>query len=150
MPVTFGSVGDIIALAQLVKDLVEALHKSRGAAAEYQSLIRDLEILEGTLQHLEISFQTQQDTPEVSALYETGRRIEAACSQSIRAFQARIEKYDHDLGDADVNKVRATFAKFRWQTGEKGELANFRVTIAGHIASMNMLLNAINMCVCLS
>jgi hypothetical protein len=42
MPITFGAVGDIIFVCLLVKDLVEALDKSRGSKAEYQSAIREL------------------------------------------------------------------------------------------------------------
>ncbi len=42
MPITFGSVGDIIAVGQLAWSLGKALNTSRGSAAEYRSLIREL------------------------------------------------------------------------------------------------------------
>jgi len=41
MPITFGSVGDIISVCLLVKD-VEALEKARRCKAEYQAVIREL------------------------------------------------------------------------------------------------------------
>lgn len=34
MPITFGSVGDIITTGLLIKDLIKALHGSRGSASE--------------------------------------------------------------------------------------------------------------------
>src|ERR1700753_3933526 len=45
MAVTFGSVGDIIAVGQLIKDLVSLLDDSRGSRSEYQSLVDQLKIL---------------------------------------------------------------------------------------------------------
>jgi hypothetical protein len=40
--ITFGSVGDIIAVGQIAWALAKALTDSRGAAKEYQSLIKEL------------------------------------------------------------------------------------------------------------
>ena len=35
MPITFGSVGDIISLSLLIKDLIKFLDQVRGSSAEY-------------------------------------------------------------------------------------------------------------------
>lgn len=42
MPITFGSVGDVISVCLLIKDLVKTLDDSRGSSAEYQEVIREL------------------------------------------------------------------------------------------------------------
>jgi hypothetical protein len=42
MPITFGSVGDIISISLLVKDAMKALDDSRGSGGEYQGVIREL------------------------------------------------------------------------------------------------------------
>lgn len=42
MPITFGSVGDIISISLLVKDAMKALDVSRGSGGEYQGVIREL------------------------------------------------------------------------------------------------------------
>jgi hypothetical protein len=40
--ITFGSIGDIIALGQIALSLAKALSDSRGSAREYQALIKEL------------------------------------------------------------------------------------------------------------
>lgn len=42
--VTFGSVGDIIAVGQIAWNIAKALSSTRGSAKKYQSLIKDLEL----------------------------------------------------------------------------------------------------------
>jgi hypothetical protein len=41
---TFGSLGDIIAVTQLVYQLAKALDHSRGSAREYQELRKDVDL----------------------------------------------------------------------------------------------------------
>lgn len=41
--ISFGSVGDIIAVGQIAWALAKALTESRGSAREYQGLIKELE-----------------------------------------------------------------------------------------------------------
>ncbi|KAG9383509.1 hypothetical protein A1F94_005420 [Pyrenophora tritici-repentis] len=95
MSVTFGSVGDIISVCLLVKDLVTALDKARGSKAEYQAAIRDLWILERVL--LEIELITKQHgseaTPELRSLWETANQAVSRCVRLISDFLARIRKY---------------------------------------------------------
>lgn len=40
--ITFGSVGDIIAVAQIAGSIAKALSDARGSAKEYQDLIKEL------------------------------------------------------------------------------------------------------------
>ncbi len=42
MPVTFGSVGDIVAIAQIAAQLLKALSSSNGSAQEFQDLLVQL------------------------------------------------------------------------------------------------------------
>jgi hypothetical protein len=46
MPITFGSVGDIIAVGQISWSLAKALNDSRGSAKEYQGLLKELRAFE--------------------------------------------------------------------------------------------------------
>lgn len=47
--ITFGSVGDIIAVAQIASALALALNDSRGSAKEYQSLKKELQAFDQAL-----------------------------------------------------------------------------------------------------
>ncbi|MCJ1481229.1 hypothetical protein MMC06_001385 [Schaereria dolodes] len=75
MPVTTGSVGDIIRVCLLVKDLITALDSSRGSSAEYQELVRELWALDRVLLEVELLVRTCSDIIELNALRETARRI---------------------------------------------------------------------------
>jgi hypothetical protein len=47
--ITFGSVGDIIAVWQIALQLAQALSDSRGSAKEYHALIRELQAFDQAL-----------------------------------------------------------------------------------------------------
>ena len=50
--ITFGSVGDIISICQVIVKTVSALSESRGSAVEYQGLINELWSLAQALESL--------------------------------------------------------------------------------------------------
>lgn len=49
MSITFGSIGDIIAVAQIAWSLAKALTDSRGSAKDYQGLIKELQTFDQAL-----------------------------------------------------------------------------------------------------
>jgi hypothetical protein len=54
MPVIVGSIGDIIAIAQVAEKLYKALRASRGSAAEFQDVVLELSTFYGTLERVTI------------------------------------------------------------------------------------------------
>jgi hypothetical protein len=52
MPVIIGSIGDIIALAQVAEKLYKALRASRGSVAEFQDVVLELSTFYGTLERV--------------------------------------------------------------------------------------------------
>jgi hypothetical protein len=143
MPVTFGSVGDIISICLLVKDLVEALDKSRGSKAEYKSLIRELWILDRSLLEIELLARIHGGgaTPELEALWKTARKAVDHCKELVSAFSTRVQKYQKSLGQNETPTfIKATAMKVRWCIGEKDAVDKFRVEIAATSASFQMLL----------
>ena len=147
MPVTFGSVGDIIAVAILVKDLVEALDQSRGSQTEYRQLIQDLRLLEDVLRkvdHLCNTSGTSGASFETVALHQTALKITTSCRNLIQAFAARLVKYEKGLGDniQKKNVLKSAVAKIRWQVGEKEDAVRFRAEIAAQTTSLSVLLGA--------
>lgn len=143
MPVTFGSVGDIISVCLLVKDLVEALDKARGSKAEYQSVIRDLWTLNRAL--LEIDLLTRQHgdgaTPELKGLCETAKVAASRCRELLESFLGRLKKYESTFHEQQNPSIlREAAMKIRWRLGEKEALDEFRVQIVGMSSSLHMLL----------
>lgn len=48
--ITFGSVGDIIAVAQITAQLLKALSTSRGSSKEFREVVQELETFHGALE----------------------------------------------------------------------------------------------------
>src|SRR2546423_9092228 len=86
MPITFGSVGDIISICLIVKDLVDTLNKSRGSSAEYSEVIRELWVLDRALLEVELLSRTHSATVELNALCETARQTVDKCRLTVEAF----------------------------------------------------------------
>jgi hypothetical protein len=141
MPVTFGSVGDIISICLLVKDLVEALDKSQGSSAEYSQTISQLRVFERALLETHLLLQTPEPTAELSALFETARQTVEDCGLRIQAFRNKLRKYKLHLQDGgSSNFVKDAARKVQWQVSQKDETEKFRAEISAYTESINMLL----------
>lgn len=104
MPISFGSVGDIIAICLLVKDLVAALDESKGSAVEYREVLLELRALERGLLEVDVLSRSHAPTVKLNALYATARKAALDCRQPVEAFLDRIKKYDPSLGTG-VSKI---------------------------------------------
>jgi len=151
MPITFGSVGDIVSVGLLIKDLVVALNESRGSQAEYKQLVDELNLLRdvlGRIDHLCNTTSTWTATRrfEVTALHDTTLLIAQNCRKFIEGFNVRLKKYDKTLGSSGARSksemLKATVAKIRWQTGEKEEVVRLHAEIASQTASLSLALGA--------
>jgi hypothetical protein len=141
MPLTFGSVGDVISVSLLVKDLLLALDSSKGSSAEYQKCVRELYILDTALLQVERLSRTHSAAPELYALCETARHSIDKCRISVASFTDRIRKYGKSLAaGGSGNSFKDAARKVQWELCEKDEVARFRVEVAGYSNSINMLL----------
>lgn len=140
MPFTFGSVGDVITLGLLIRDVIKCLDDSRGSSAEYQAVIRELWSLDHALLEVELLLVSSQQSTELNALRETALRIAEKCEACISAFRDRVRKYRGFLGSNGSGDLLGTAVrKFRWAVSEKESLARFRAEIIAHCLSLNML-----------
>lgn len=141
MPITFGSVGDIIAIGQLIKTLVDTLDNSRGSSAEYVALTRDLWLFERALHQVSMLSKTCDDSIELNALRVTTWQAVETCRESMSVFLAKIRKFERSLGEGGSgNVVKDAARKVQWQLTRKEEVERFRAELAGHYAAINMLL----------
>ncbi len=139
--VTFGSVGDIITICIIIKDLVKALDDSKGSSAQYQEVIRELWALDRVLLEVELLWRTCESTNELKALRETAHRMADQCRRSIEAFLEKVEKYRPSLRNGGSGSVlRDATMKIRWQVSHADELTKFRAEINAHCSAINMLL----------
>ena len=150
MSVTFGSVGDIIAVGLLIKDLVAALNQSRGSQAEYNQLVDELNLLGDVLDRIDNLCNAAGTTvgriSEVSALHEATLQIAQNCRKCMEGFIARLKKYGKTLGSSGTRTksemFKAAMAQIRWQLGGKEEVVRFRAGITSQTAALNLALAA--------
>ncbi|ORX97798.1 hypothetical protein BCR34DRAFT_456510, partial [Clohesyomyces aquaticus] len=157
MPITFGSVGDIISVCLLVKDLVDALDKARGSKAEYLSLTRELWILDRVLLEIDLLARTHGggSTPELDALCQTARRAVDRCKELqneasltrqnavLLTIQERVEDNNRliTVGDSVTNKI-ADALRLDWLRQLGTELKGFmRRIIAMNIATYHAVVS---------
>lgn len=141
MPITLGSVGDIISISLIVKDLVKALDDCRGSASEYQALIRELWVLDRVLLEVELLTKMYEQTAELNALCVTAKNVADSCRRCIEIFQENIKKYDDSLGSAGTGKkIQDVSMKIRWRIAHSDDLERFRAEVNAHSSSLNMLL----------
>ena len=141
MPITFGSVGDIISLSLLIKDLVRTLDNSRGSSAEYQAVIRELWSLDHALLEVEAFTRSCDQTVQLNALSATANQCADQCRKCITNFHEHVKKFERSLQPGGSgNFIKDTASKVRWQISEKEDLAKFRAEIHAHCFSINMLL----------
>jgi len=146
MPVPFGSVGDIISISLTVKDLVQALDDSRGSAAEYQDLIRELWALDRVLLEVEQVSRNSEQTIELYALWVTAKRATDECRRSIENFLEKIKRYEKSLGGrTSRHTLRGVPMKIRWRLTQSDELDKFKAAINAHCSSLSMLLITANL-----
>jgi hypothetical protein len=140
MPISFGSVGDIVSICLIVKDLVAALDDSRGSSTEYREVIRELWGLDRALLEVDLLSRTCDNTIELNALCMTARQTAENCRHCIETFSKKIRKYGSSLGEGGSRNVfRDAAMKVRW-VSQKDDLAKFRAEVNAHSSSINMLL----------
>jgi hypothetical protein len=144
MPITFGSVGDIVSVSLVFKDLLIALSDSRGSSAEYQSVVRELYVLDTALLQVELLSRSRAATPELHALYETSKQTVVKCRDSIAACAARTRKYSESLEvGGSGNILEDTARKIQWRASHKAtDIAKLRAEFMGYSDSIDMLLAA--------
>ncbi|TID21434.1 hypothetical protein E6O75_ATG04829 [Venturia nashicola] len=145
MPITFGSVGDIISVSLLVKDLLLALDSSKGSSTEYRAVVSELNILDKALLQVAQLANTHAPTPELLALWETAKHSVDKCRIAVDSFTKRIDKYKNSLGKrGSHNSIKDAARKVQWQICQKDEITRFRVEIAGYTDSITMLVATAN------
>lgn len=143
MPVTFGSVGDIITLSLLIKNLAKSFDDSRGASAGYQAITRELSSLEHALSQVEEVFKTFNHCGNLNPLDRTANQCIEQCRESITKYKERTKKFERSLqAGGSHNIFRDTTSKLKWQAFEKDDLPKFRVELHTHCIFINMLLTS--------
>jgi hypothetical protein len=85
--VTFGSVGDIISVVGIIKDLVITLNDSHGSTADYQRILRELTSFQNILHHLDELAQVCETRPDYAALRDAAKLEALECARLVEPFK---------------------------------------------------------------
>ena len=134
---SFGfSVGDFIAVTQLIADVIKSLRETGGAKSEYRELLRELDGLQCALSHLKsLSSRNPGQT------LESIKYAALSCRKAIEDFLGKISKYDGSLAEQNTSgPIKRTAHKLRWTFGRKNEIQRLQSYLNIHIGTINMLL----------
>lgn len=139
MVVPFGcSVGDVIAVSKLIKDIVTRLRNSSSSAAEYQGLLSVLNSLTETLDRLH---ELRDLGGEAAVTLDSIKSAAISCRTILEKFRAKIRKYDSALGGGPPAKTLPTMArKIQFQFDVKDECQELQNYLTLHLSNINTML----------
>lgn len=143
MPAAFGfSVGDFIAVLQLVFILIDSLRKVSNSGGSYQALLNELYALETALLDVKRIDPEYYGAVKVNSL----RQAASQCEHTINEFWGKVQKYQPHLQHGRTNsKIKDAWYKLKWALCREDDLEKFRAEIRGHTSSINILLSTMQL-----
>ena len=136
---SFGfSMGDFVATALLIKDIICCLQASGGAASEYQELVCELHGLQQALDTIE---RLQGNSNQAFTI--DGLKIVALnCQSVLDNFRAKLKKFEVGLeAGCSRGKLRDGAAKIKWHLTMQKDVEDLRAYLSVHTSSLNMMLS---------
>lgn len=129
------SVGDFLAVAGLIKDIISCLNEVSGSKSEYQELIRQLELLDRTLCSLDKPKDNSTSPQSLASI----KCAALYCRVPLEQFLAKIRKYETSLGPIPKdNRVIGAWKKITW-LGKQNDIARLTSYLDTHIGILNIL-----------
>ncbi|KAL9082105.1 MAG: hypothetical protein Q9159_006715 [Coniocarpon cinnabarinum] len=145
MPIAFGSVGDIIAVCQLITKLVKALDDCRGSVQEFQQLTQQLDSFQYALYQVEGLLKRQEACPSLCGLQHATSRVTANFRGSVELVLTEIESYRNFLKQGGSrDKLRDAKHKIQWKLYKGNDLEKFSKSVVSHTLSLHTLLGVWN------
>ena len=141
MSITFGSVGDIIAVAELAFKIVKALSESRGASKEYQDLMLELDLFRRALQEADRFLKPNRPVRLQPHTENAVRHHVTLCKKEMEEFMKKIKKYQESLRKGGSgNMMRDSWRKVGWSLFKKEDLATLRGNLSMHRGTIMWIL----------
>ena len=135
------SVGDCIAAAKLIKDVVEGLSTASSAATDYQSLICDV----GTLASLLKAIENARLEVPPSNLGIIQQTIED-CERCLGRYSFKLRKYHRSLGPApSKNRLVHLVRRLWWAFVAQKTIGELRQIVTQKIGILNLELGLGNL-----
>lgn len=137
MAVGFGfSVGDLVTSLKLIKDSIEAVKDTKGAATDYAQLLAEISCLRDGFEAIEdLDLVHKGSHKQQTAI----NGAIGACQKCIDDFFTSISKYQTHL-HSNASGFTSNYRKIKWALCRKDDVATFRAQLERHTSSINMLL----------
>ena len=141
MPVPgIGSVGDIIAVAELALKIAKALKDNGGSAYEYRDIIRGLLGIEKPLIELNILCRSLDRTTTYSQLADSIKQEVEDCRMLVEECRKRIEKFDRALREGGSgNKMKDVYHRIQWRISQKDFVLEFTQRLQTRVQAIDLL-----------
>ena len=141
MPVTIGSVGDIIAVCQLVRELALALNSLRGSSHDFRELVKQLHAFNSVLEEADSLVKRHENSPGLGAFRASTNRVATDCRDSVVSFLGRIKKYQRSLQEGGSgNRALDGVRRVQWKMLEGKDVEIFRVKLISLTSSLQTLI----------
>lgn len=141
MSITFGSVGDIIGVCQLVQSAVIALKDSAGSSAQFQELSRTLAKLTTALSEVAKLESSQRDSIDTTSVLSILEQF----NTSLTRFLSTTRKYEPSLREGGTgNVIKDSYRKLRWPS-QKEDVERFQRDIGSLLAALQVVLSTVGM-----
>ena len=144
MSVGFGfSVGDFINATKLVSTVIDSLRENGEAGKEFRELLHQLHNLETALIRVKRLELDDSQNAEFLALQQAA----AQCQRTIDVFWDRTQPFQKNLGPfvTKSSLLKDKWMRIKWAACKKEEIIRFRADLAGHTASIHLLLATLHM-----
>lgn len=137
MSVGFGfSIGDLVTSLKLIKDSIEAVKDTKGAATDYAQLLSEISCLRDGFEAIEdLDLVHKGSHKQRTAI----NGAIGACQKCIDDFLTSISKYQPHL-HSNAAGFTSSYRKIKWALCRKDDVATFRAQLERHTSSINMLL----------
>lgn len=120
LALTFGAVGDFIAVLELIQKVVIALDDSRGSTKEYRDVVQSLQILERTITHVKDVYSDQSPSSVHDDLRAIALCIVAKIKEYLEDFCDKTWKFGPSLANGGTKNVfRDAARKIQWGFRQK-------------------------------
>ena len=144
MPAPFGfSIGDFIAVVELITKVRKALKNSGGAASEYQDVVQELESLQSILTNLgTLHFKERAGTSPALRL----TNLISTCQRPLKDFLEHIARYQASLDvSTHRNLLHTVPRKAQWGVFMGEEIPKLRSVVAAKILQLQLVLQSYSM-----
>lgn len=136
---SFGfSVGDFIALLNLVERVASEVKSYKDAPRHFQNLAFELAALHGTLQHV---LRLKSSDLDESDSLEKIRAVALHCQQPVQSFRDKMYGFDQALGHYRTASVALTLKRrLHWSLIQKADAIELRECVASQMIAINVLI----------